>query len=103
MTDLTERLRRLKHEHRAAAKEIANAVGVSPTTVHNWLSGTMPKSNHIAKLSEYFGVTADYLVNGLQPKKRVAAISEINQIITKLSQSQLDAILIIARELAKKS
>lgn len=44
-------------------KEVADALGVSAPTVHDWLKGKkMPKMTNVQKLADYFGVNLSDLV-----------------------------------------
>lgn len=45
----------------AAAKEI----GLSNSAITYWKRGAVPKSSTVQKLADYFGVTVDYLLNGI--------------------------------------
>jgi len=97
------RLRRLKEDRRVTAKEIAKACGVSPQTVYGWLAGKSPKYKHLASLSEYFGTTTDYLVHGNRSTERIATARELIRIGPKLTDSQLNLLLMMARELVKQT
>lgn len=44
-------------------KDVANALGVSAPTVHDWLKGKkMPKMTNVQKLADYFGVNLSDLI-----------------------------------------
>ena len=46
-------------------KEVAEAIGVNPTTFNMWCKGNaMPNVGKIQKLADYFGVSVDYLMTG---------------------------------------
>lgn len=46
-------------------KEMAEIVGVSAPTLHDWLRGKkMPRMNKVQKMSEYFGVSLSDLIEG---------------------------------------
>jgi len=45
--------------------ELARHAGVSPQAVQQWISGkTAPRSNHLAKVANYLGVTRSFLLYG---------------------------------------
>ena len=41
---------------------VANAIGLNNSSVTCWKRGSQPKAETIKKLSEYFGVSVDYLI-----------------------------------------
>lgn len=96
---MEQRLRELKNNRRVTAKEIARACGVSPQAVQSWLSGKSPRSNHLASLSAYFGVTVDYLAHGERDAQRAEIEQELAQLLPQLNTKQLYAVLIIVREI----
>ena len=51
-------------------KEVANALGVSAPTVHDWLKGKkMPKMHNVQKLADLFGVKLSDLVEAKVTKE----------------------------------
>lgn len=63
-----DRLYRLRKERGISQEELANAVGVSRQAVQKWESGaSAPDLANLTALSDYFGVTLDYLLKGLEP------------------------------------
>ena len=48
---------------------VGNELGIAKTTISYWRnkSGVIPKQDVILKLSEYFGVSTDYLLSGEEP------------------------------------
>lgn len=50
------------------ASDVSKATGISPSTLTDWKKGriTTPNSNTLRKISEYLGVSADYLLTGGQ-------------------------------------
>lgn len=57
----------------------------------------------MASLSAYFNVSADYLVNGNQSPNRTEIVRQLREIIPKLTEDELRALLTVAREFAKKT
>jgi len=100
---LADRLRRLKDERRVFDKEIAAGCGVSTQMVNRWLKGAMPRAKHLTSLAEYFHTTVEYLVHGNRPAARIATARELIKIGRKLTDSQLHALLVVAREYLKQS
>jgi len=67
-------LTKLKAEKRYTNIEIADACGVTEGAIRTWLNGDkMPTADKIVKLSEFFGVSADYILNG---QENPAAVSD---------------------------
>lgn len=62
-------------------KEVANALGVSAPTVHDWLKGKkMPKMQNVQKLADLFGVKLSDLVEA----KVTEETQKNNDIITDI-------------------
>ncbi len=60
-----ERLYQLRREWGISQEELANIIGVSRQAVQKWESGaSQPNMDNLVAISEYFGVTLDYLLKG---------------------------------------
>ena len=69
---LAENLKALRKAKGLSQEELADRVGVSRQAVSKWESGqSMPDLDKVILLSEYFSVTTDYLLKGVEepPKK----------------------------------
>lgn len=79
---LEEILRRLIQERGVAIIHVAKSTGVAQQTIHNWLSGTEPRSlKQVKKVADHFEVTLDYLCFGIESKAKFELTdynSEIN-------------------------
>ena len=63
-----ERLYQLRRERGISQEELANIIGVSRQAVQKWESGaSQPNMDNLVAISEYFGVTLDYLLKGPAP------------------------------------
>ena len=63
-----ERLYQLRRERGISQEELANIIGVSRQAVQKWESGaSQPNIDNLVAISEYFGVTLDYLLKGDEP------------------------------------
>ena len=71
----SERLRALVDERGLSNLELAKAVGLSHVSIGNFLDGQLPKSEYLAALAEYFGVTTDWLL-GREPQSSSPALHE---------------------------
>jgi len=68
---LEERIYQLRKRAELSQEELAEVVGVSRQAVQKWESGSAsPDIANLAALCEYFGVTMDYLVRGLNTQER---------------------------------
>ena len=61
---LSEKLYKLRKKRGLSQEELADALGVSRQAISKWESGTaLPETEKIILISNYFAVTADYLLN----------------------------------------
>lgn len=97
------------------AATVARETGISPTTLSEWKNGrSTPKQDKLQKIADYFGISLDYLVTGLEPeqKEKPSALSEElnkNEIVIrgrdgryvkkKLSDGQLEALKMMIEQL----
>lgn len=64
-----ERLSELIFDSEKNAREVAKEIGVSKTTIYEYLSGAkMPSLSNLIKLADYFQCAIDYLL-GLEPER----------------------------------
>lgn len=63
MSELGQRLRELRIEHKLTQADIGKLLGVGKTSVSGYELGDRdPSSDALIKLSNYFGVSTDYLL-----------------------------------------
>jgi len=68
---IEERVLRLRKEKGISQEELAEKVGVSRQAVSKWESKqSTPDLDKVIILSEYFGVTTDYLLKGIETPKQ---------------------------------
>jgi transcriptional regulator with XRE-family HTH domain len=67
-TDLLERVELLAAGHTARA--LARRLKIHPETTRRYLRGDRPSARFIARLCTAFGVSADWLLNGHEPRQR---------------------------------
>lgn len=66
--DIADRLQHIMRISRFSEKDVANAVGCTQSTLSSYMLGkTMPNSEMIIRLCEFFHVSADYLL-GIKAK-----------------------------------
>ena len=60
-------------------KEMAEIVGVSPPTFHDWLKGKkMPRMKNVQKLADYFGITLSDLIEDKTTDEKVTETMQKN-------------------------
>ncbi len=66
-----DRIQSLRKAKGISQEELAEQTGVSRQAVSKWESGqSVPDIEKIIIMSDYFGVTTDYLLKGIEPTKR---------------------------------
>lgn len=61
--NIADKLKELLEEKAVTPYRVAKEIGVSQTTIKNWVTGyTAPKERHIKALADYFGITTDELL-----------------------------------------
>lgn len=58
---LFERVSELAKKQHIGLKELATRLGLSESAIYQWRTSS-PKSETLAKVADYFGVTTDYLL-----------------------------------------
>lgn len=62
-----DRIRDLRRKHGLSQEDLAQQIGISRQAISKWESGqSMPDLDKIILLSEYFQVTTDYLLKGIE-------------------------------------
>lgn len=76
--ELKDKLSSLRRESKLTQTELAEKLKVSRQTVSNWEMGeVLPSTDNLGRLSELYGVSMDYLINGdAQPPKAAVAVME---------------------------
>ena len=69
--EFRERLYQLRKGRGISQEELAHTVGVSRQAVQKWEAGAAtPDLNNLSALADYFAVSLDYLVRGIEPESR---------------------------------
>ena len=66
-----EQVVRLCKDRRLAISSLARNLHLSPSAPGGWKDGSLPKAETIMKISEYFGVSTDYLLYGEDRKSNI--------------------------------
>lgn len=57
------RIKELRKDKKLSARELADKLSVSDSTIIRWENGTMvPTIDKLYEIAKFFGVTADYLL-----------------------------------------
>ena len=74
--------------------DVVKATGITKSTFSDWKSGrSKPKNDKLQKIADYFGVTIDYLMTGIEDKKESPVLTarderdiakDLNRIMEKL-------------------
>ena len=97
------RLRELRKKAGLTQKEFAKIFGAAQNTVSQWETGTRSIDGEtLCKLSDYFGVSVDYLLGLSDEKKSPAenlseAKREMIELVDQLSDEQVSKLLQIAK------
>lgn len=68
--NIADRIRDLRKSKGISQEQLSDVVGVSRQAVSKWESEqTIPDLDKVVILSEYFGVTTDYILKGIEPVK----------------------------------
>ena len=68
-----DRLRWLQQEKGLSNAELGKSVGLSHVSIGNFLDGQLPKSEHLAALADFFGVSTDWLLGRDKEKETAPA------------------------------
>ena len=78
--------------------DVVKATGITKSTFSDWKSGrSKPKNDKLQKIADYFGVTIDYLMTGIEDKKESPVLTarderdiakDLNRIMEKLSAGE---------------
>jgi transcriptional regulator with XRE-family HTH domain len=86
-----ERIARLRHQRDITQVELAEALGVSPSTVADWERGARYPRRKMGKVEQFFGQRVDYDEPGEGPRRPSpaaeeeleAALAEVDRLLRK--------------------
>lgn len=88
MSHFHKNLNFLMRNGRETQASVAEFVGVSQPAVCNWLRDTMPQTETLEKIAQFFAVPVDELVNHKLPHKRnIEALAELERELKELKTS----------------
>ena len=63
--EINERIFYLLEKQKRTAKELGDYIGIRPSSISAWKTeGSYPSSKYIVRISEFFGVSIEYLFTG---------------------------------------
>lgn len=62
MSEFSDRFRKLKDESELSSKDLAQELGIAPSTLSYYLKDREPNYDMLIKIANYFDVTIDWLV-----------------------------------------
>jgi len=79
---IADRIQSLRKTKGLSQEQLAEAVGVSRQAVSKWESEqAMPDMEKVIALSEFFEVTTDYLLKGIEPVKAQAEHKTVGDVL----------------------
>lgn len=79
-----ERIAQLLKEQGKMGKDLAAYLGVSAASVTGWARGSYPSSQYVIKISEFLGVSVEYLLTG-EEKEDADAIRGVSDDALKVA------------------
>ncbi len=77
-----ENFEKLLDKHGITVYKFCKETGISESTIYTWKKKRSQVSGEIGKkICDYFGVSFDYLMNGIEPEPTVQVVDEENNLI----------------------
>lgn len=83
-----DRFKALCIEQNASPNAVAPKIGVSSGTITNWGNGRLPKVDALIKVSQFFGVSTDYLL-GLSDNRNESS-AQVDSFLSKEERTLID-------------
>lgn len=94
---------KLRDEKGVKDADVARETEITKSTFTDWKNGrSVPGSEKMKKLAEYFGVTVDYILTGEKPEIPVFEPEhlELIELYSRLKKEQKDAVINLLRTFA---
>jgi len=75
--ELSKTLKNLLERRKISARKLAKETGMSISTISDVLNGRQPSLKNLVLISEYLGVSLDFLVNG-QESSHKTEVEDLN-------------------------
>lgn len=86
--NIADKLKELLEEKSVTPYRVAKEIGVSQTTIKNWVTGyTAPKERHIKAIADYFGITTDELLGKEKQPTTLGELHPANKKLMELSRT----------------
>ena len=79
--NFAQQLSKLMDSRALTNYQLAKDLDIHPTTVANWLAGKTPRKKTLAILSDYFGVSVDYLLGNEEAPAAYEDDGELNEML----------------------
>lgn len=78
--DIAERLQELRKKAGYSQEQVAEKLGISRQAISKWESGQgKPEIDNVVKLTEIYGVSADYILLGIENRTTTTEKKKINK------------------------
>lgn len=95
-----DRILQLRKQRGISQEQLADILGVSRQTISKWESEqSTPDLEKIIQMSEYFQVTTDYILKGIEPVDDTSMKEKPNALIFTMAATAFDAIGVIVTAL----
>ena len=94
---------KLKEEKGVKDADVARETDITKSTFTDWKNGrSVPGSEKMKKIAEYFGVTVDYILTGEKPEIPIFEPEhlELIELYSKLKEGQKSAVINLLRSFA---
>ncbi|MBQ7874773.1 MAG: helix-turn-helix transcriptional regulator [Oscillospiraceae bacterium] len=91
--NISDRIQSLRKIKGVSQEELSDRVGVSRQAVSKWESEqAMPDIDKIIVMSDYFGVTTDYLLKGIEPVSEAPASKKADAMVFAIAATAINFI-----------
>ena len=87
-----KRMKELRQKKGISMEDLANALGVSKSRINMWENyGSVPRSDVLVKIAEYYNVPTDYLLGNNNPAEAPtdAKLNALQRNLGKLNEDEL--------------
>lgn len=82
----------LCHDRRKSPNAVAKELGFSVTACTHWKQGSVPRSQALKQIADYFGVPESYLIEEHENKAIAIQSEELTSKLSTLTQSELESV-----------
>ena len=101
--NFNEKLRLLIEENKLTQKQVANDLGIAPSTMGGYVQGySQPDFETLKHIAVYFNVSTDYLLNMKETKINDSLEDELLRVFRAMSKEQKTIFIEQGKELIKR-